>query len=77
MLKILEIGNKRTIEQKHKEAFFIKTCWNCGCKFLYQEEDIKGYYYGIDDWDRYVTCPQCDIQSTVFIKIKYKKRVDD
>lgn len=77
MLKILEIGNKKTREQKRKETFFIRRCNNCGCRFLYQYEDIKEYYFNIDDWDIYVTCPQCNYQNTIFINRKYKKKVDD
>ena len=45
MIKIIEYGTKQ-----------IKTCENCGCKFSFEKEDIKGGR-GFKEW---VICPQCE-----------------
>lgn len=57
MIKIIEHGTRTVTE-----------CENCGCRFSYEQEDIKNEYGpGLDDKLRkaqykseYVTCPQCN-----------------
>ena len=52
MIKIIEPGTKRIIK-----------CAECGCKFSFDEEDIKGYkLYTVDPLsvrEPYIECPQC------------------
>ena len=52
MIKIIEFGT-RTITE----------CAECGCKFSYEKEDIKGYKlyagYPLAVREPYIKCPQC------------------
>ena len=52
MIKIIEPGTRRIIK-----------CAECGCKFSFDEEDIKGYkHYTVDPLavrEPYIECPQC------------------
>ena len=52
MIKIIEPGT-RTITE----------CAECGCKFSFNEEDIKGYKlyagYPLAVREPYIECPQC------------------
>lgn len=52
MIKIIEPGTRK-----------VTKCAECGCKFSYEEEDIK--VSGLDSMDQlqtrksYIECPQC------------------
>lgn len=51
MIRIIERG---TIERKR--------CYNCGCLFSYEKEDIErstNVYFGVFADYEYVICPQC------------------
>lgn len=73
MIKIIEPGT-RTVGE----------CYNCGCKFSYEKEDIQSRPYKVIDTvahdvvklpiflESYVTCPQCGKALTV-VSIKGQK----
>lgn len=54
MIKLIEPGTKTVAE-----------CYNCGCKFSYEKEDIQSRPHKIPDgcapmfYDTYIECPQC------------------
>ena len=52
MIKIIEPGTRRIIK-----------CAECGCKFYFDEGDIKGYKLYAGDplavREPYIECPQC------------------
>lgn len=61
MIKIIEPGTKA-----------VTKCQYCGCKFSYEEEDIKHSHYKLPDikhspvfLDAYVECPQCNRSITL------------
>lgn len=75
MLTIIKVGNKKTKEQKQKEKCYKAKCWNCGTKFLYQDEDTKTVLDCPPEiwWE--VPCPNCDYIQDIHWKIrsfKYK-----
>jgi hypothetical protein len=36
----------------------VTTCPKCGCKFSYEEEDVKSEDYAYKSYKEYVICPQ-------------------
>lgn len=68
------------IEIIKKDTKKIITCFKCGCKFSYEEEDIKrekkyDKHYTFIDYPisknfikEYIKCPQCD--SEIVIKME-------
>ena len=56
-------------EDKDKEKCYKTRCWNCGCKFIYQDEDttlntyLEGNFYKIE-------CPFCKHR----IYLSFRKR---
>ena len=66
MLKILERGKKKLPIYVYKTK-----CDICGCKFLYEDEDIF-YYDGFYGDTRYVECPQCGSSQFILFKRRYK-----
>lgn len=61
MIKIIEPGTKK-----------VTKCQYCGCRFSYEEEDIKHRHYKLPDvkhsqvfLDSYVECPQCNRSITL------------
>lgn len=57
MIKIIERG---TIERKR--------CYNCGCLFSYEKEDIErgtNFSFGVFAGCEYVICPQCKEKITI------------
>ena len=67
MLKILERGKKKL----PINVYQIK-CNTCGCKFLYEREDI---IYLCDD-SRYIKCPQCSYAVWILFKRRYKGKLN-
>ena len=65
MKNVLETGTKDPF--KTAVEIYIKRCPRCGCLFTYQNEDIE---YDMD-LGRWVSCPQCEVSSGIFIKRKY------
>lgn len=68
MKSILEVGRKNAKESK-TYITYIKRCKYCGCLFLYQDEDLKLSYDGIDFL---IDCPQCKEYNNIIFKKKYK-----
>lgn len=64
MIKILKQGKKKIHFYMYK-----KKCSKCGCKYLYENEDI--ICLGIDRTP-YVYCPQCSCANLIFLKRKCK-----
>lgn len=58
MIKVIELGDKT-----------IGECENCGCRFAYDEKDIKKYkLYGMGKLQAvisYIECPHCGMQHKV------------
>lgn len=66
MIEIIQPGTRTVAE-----------CYNCGCKFSYEKEDIQSRPYKVIDTvahdvvklpislESYVTCPQCGKTLTV------------
>lgn len=52
MIKIIQYGTKQ-----------IKVCGTCGCKFTFDKEDVKRK--GIDNYEKFVECPQCKEKITL------------
>lgn len=53
MIKIIKHGTKKQ-----------NTCKHCGCVFTYEKEDIKEVQYGMNEFEYYVTCPDCQSNCT-------------
>ena len=75
MKLIIKQGNKKTRAEKRKEKCYKAKCWNCGCKFIYQDEDTKTVLgYPPDIWYE-VECPHCKYIQPIQFKMrcfKYK-----
>ncbi len=56
------------------ETFYIKKCFNCGAKFLYQYDDLHYCGYSCDIF-QCVQCPQCNCEIEVLIKRKYRGKM--
>lgn len=41
------------------------TCYNCGCIFTHEKEDIKVEQTGINEYGGFVKCPDCKERNTV------------
>lgn len=54
MIKVITHGKK-----------MIRTCWNCGCKFSFEKEDIRTEQMHIQEWRYFVQCPDCKEEVTV------------
>lgn len=63
-MKIIKKGHKT----KPKDIMYVKKCNVCGCIFTYKLNDILFDYDGID----FVFCPDCNYQTYIFFKKKYK-----
>lgn len=69
MIKIIQPGTRTVTE-----------CYNCGCKFSYEKDDIQSRPHKVIDGvvklpiflEYYVTCPQCGKTLTV-MSIKGQK----
>ena len=73
MKLIIKPGNKKTKLTKRKERCYKTKCWNCGCKFIYQDEDAAAF--GIENIWYEVECPYCKAIQTLPFKVrtfKYK-----
>lgn len=64
MKEILKKGNK-----KIPFYMFKMKCGRCGCKYLYEDEDV--FPLGMDRV-LHVYCPQCSYANTIFFKRKHK-----
>ena len=60
---------KKGYKTKPEDIIYQKKCKTCGCKFLYQKEDIK-FNYLADI--HYVYCPDCEYSCNIIFKKKYK-----
>ena len=75
MKLIIKPGNKKTKLTKRKERCYKTKCWNCGCKFIYQDEDTKTVLGCPPDIWYEVECPNCRVIQALSFKVrtfKYK-----
>ena len=63
MIKILKHGKKKIPTYIYKAK-----CGTCGCKFLYEDNDIRY----CNDEARYVACPQCNHSQFILFKRRCK-----
>lgn len=68
MKKTIIKGVGKTKKQIRNEKLYIKKCWNCRSKFLYQREDIN---YNFDDFS-WVSCPECHANCDILFKKRYR-----
>lgn len=54
MIKIIKHGSYRTC-----------SCYNCGCIFTFEEDDVTTEFVGTDKYTRGVQCPDCGARNTV------------
>ena len=67
MKVVIKRSNKKTALQKIQERVYKTKCWNCKCKFIYQEEDIIPYQFST----LYrVECPDCGYINLLNWKIR-------
>lgn len=70
MKTIIKKGEGKTRLEKKAEIKYIHKCWNCGCEFTYQLEDIKFNWLGENE---VIICPACEFENlSPLIKKKYK-----
>lgn len=67
MKTIINSPKTKTKLEKRAEKKYIKKCWNCGTKYIYQLEDLR---YGYES--NYVICPCCKSDNCIFIKRRYR-----
>ena len=41
------------------------SCYNCGCIFTFEKEDVKVEQVGVNEHERFVECPDCRERNTV------------
>lgn len=49
MLQVIQHGNKKRI-----------VCPDCSCIFTYQKEDVRHKQTGVNEFECFVRCPDCD-----------------
>lgn len=54
MIKVIKHGHYRTC-----------SCYNCGCIFTFEKEDVKVEQAGMNEYERFVECPDCRERNTV------------
>lgn len=54
MIKVIKHGHYRTC-----------SCYNCGCIFTFEKEDVKVEQTGMNNYERFVECPDCGERNTV------------
>lgn len=54
MIKVIKHGRYRTC-----------SCYNCGCIFTFEKEDVKVEQAGMNEYKRFVECPDCRERNTV------------
>lgn len=56
MIKIIQKGTRR-----------VETCDNCGCKFSFEDEDIRKCESDMDNMydSQFIECPQCGLRINV------------
>lgn len=42
-----------------------RECFNCGCIFSFEKEDVKKELIRISEYATYVECPECGAKNTV------------
>lgn len=70
MINILKKGYKT----KPQDIIYYKKCSTCGCKFTYQDSDVKYLNHAYDDISKIVYCPDCEWSNNIIIKRKYKEK---
>lgn len=73
MITIIKECKKKTKERKRADRQYIKKCWNCKSKFLYQDEDVEVILSMCPDMLQSVTCPICYHKNDIYIKNRYWK----
>lgn len=67
MKVVIKRSNKKTAVQKRQERVYKTKCWNCKCKFIYQDEDVTpdpiNMLYRVD-------CPNCGYINLLNWKIR-------
>lgn len=67
MKLVIKRSNKKTAVQKRQERVYKTKCWNCKCKFIYQDEDV---YLQPSTASYVVGCPNCDYTNYMHWKIR-------
>ena len=81
MKLIIKQGKKKTKVEKRKEKCYKTKCWNCGCRFIYQQEDcVLKLGFCPDMWYE-VDCPNCEYIQQIHFRIRsfkpYKITTED
>lgn len=53
MIKVIKHGTKKQT-----------TCKECGCVFTYEKEDTKEIQCGMNEYEYFVVCPDCQANCT-------------